>query len=284
MNSLKRAVMIGGALLLLAASGCAHRKNAKAFEKAFEGANGVGIELVKLHTETGGYAVYRNQATGEYFAVNVDKFDRKNGMTYEQFVSIAVPGIDIVNSLQQFSETRSYQVQHTEWVSTGGYWEYDYDTDSDYYVETGYYDTYYTTEYYTYVWYEGNGFRFETGTSASKDLESIAAGAADASKGLLADAISMRYGLSEDRSLQLANLAVAWNKIENSREMTDADKAVFSKEALGADLGQFEKAIESKAKGDQSQYQSLIQKAAKLNGTSPERAEQILSDLFADAS
>lgn len=277
-------ILMLAAVLALGTTGCAHRKNAKAFEKAFESANGVQIEVVKLHTETDGYAVYKNKSTGEYFAVNVDKFDRKNGMTYEQFLQIAIPNVDIVNSLTEKSEIRSYQVSHDEWVSTGGYWDWDEEYEEWDWVETGYWHTYYTTEYYTYYWYEGNGFRFETASSASKDLESIAASTSEASKAGLADAISMRYGLSEERSLKLADLAVAWNKIEGSREMTEADRAVFSKEALGASVTDFEKALEKKAKGNPSDYKSLIQKAANQNSTSPEQAEKILNDLFSDAA
>jgi hypothetical protein len=268
------------AVVALGGSSCAHRKDAKAFEKAFEGSTGESISLVKLHTETDGYAVFMKDSTGEFFAANVDKFDRKNNMTYEQFMAIAVPGVDVVSSLTEKSEIRYEAVEHSYWVSTGGDWEWDeYDNEWEW-EESGYWESYTTWEPYTYTWYEGGGFRFETNGNVSKDLETIAAQTSDASKRLLSEAISANYGLSEERSLQLANLAVAWNKLEDSREMTDADKAVFSKEALGASLKDFEKAMEKSAKGDKSDYNALLKKAGETNGVSPEHAEKILTDLF----
>lgn len=266
---------------------CGHRKDAKSFESALEASTGQSYSIAKLDSEKGQYVVYKNDVTGEFVAYNMSKWDRHNMTDYSQYLAAgAVEGVDIIKNL----------VANTEWV-VSGYWEtiynhvtvtweyYDddcecWETGSDYYKEyvgEVYVDT---SSWYTY--YTGSGFRFENTSAKSKDLETIAALKEDVAEKFMSHKFQSEFSLSANRANELAKLAGRYQKIENSRELTSAEKDTFALSALGVSMTQVEAALKSKAEGNDSRFESLLKTAAKVNNTTPEQIGKFFDEMVID--
>jgi hypothetical protein len=95
-------------LLSLFVVACGHQKDAKTFEAALEASSGQNYSIAKLYTETGEYVVYKNEATGQYEAYNMAKWDRKNMTTLGEYLAVATVGTDVVKNL----------LPHREWVDS----------------------------------------------------------------------------------------------------------------------------------------------------------------------
>jgi uncharacterized lipoprotein YehR (DUF1307 family) len=277
-------VLLSLCLLVVA---CGHKKDAKSFEAALEASTGQGHTIAKLYTETGEYVVYRNDVTGEYAAYNMKKWDRKNMTQMSQFTAVAVDGTDIVRNL----------LSHTEWVNSG-YWQDDYDT---YYETYEYWDDYcecwqYETRSYTvyvgsywvdtshwYTYYTGNGFRFDNTSTQSKDLDTIAALKEEVAEKFMAHKLQSEFSLSSSRADELAKLASRYQKLESARELTAGEKDKFALDALGVSMTQVESALKSKAEGNDSRYNDLLNTAAQVNKTTPEQIGKFFNEMVVDA-
>jgi hypothetical protein len=248
---------------------CGHRKDAKTFEKALEAETGQAHSIAKLWTENGEYVVYKNDVTGEYSAYNLKKWDRKEMTTMSQFLVNAVEGTDIVRNL----------LQQQEWVEDG-YWEDVYESYTEYYE---YYDEdcdcYYTDSYtyyeyvgsywvdtsYWYTFYTGGGFRFDNTSTQTKDLEMVAALKEEVAEKFVAHKLSSEFSLSANRASELAKLTLRYQKLENSRELTDDEKNKFAMDALGVSMAKVENALKSKNEGSDNTYKELLKTASEVN-------------------
>lgn len=265
---------------------CGHKKDAKSFEKALE-ANGESYSIVKLDTEKGKYVVYKNDVTGEYVAYNMDKWDRKNMTTVSQYLAAgAVEGVDIVKNL----------LKTTEWIESG-YWESIYDTWTETYeyydedcecweTETEYFSVYVGEQYvdtsHWYTYYTGGGFRFDNTSTQSKDLETIAALKEEVAEKFMSHKFQSEFSLSVNRATELAKLAGRYQKLENSRELTNTEKDTFALSALGVSMTQVEAALKSKAEGNDSRFEALMETAAKVNNTTPEQIGKFFNEMVVD--
>ncbi len=276
-------VLVFMGLLLVA---CGHKKDAESFEKVLEASTGQKHSVAKLYTETGEYVVYRNDVTGEYSAYNMAKWDRKNMSTLSQYMAVAINGTDIVKNL----------LQHTDWVNSGHYesiyntytdtyeyfdegcecWQTETRTDSVYvgerYVDTSHWYTYFT----------GGGFRFDNTSTQSKDLETIAALKEEVAQKFMAYKLKSEFSLSSNRADELAKLAGRYQKLENSRELTTAEKDKFAIDALGVSMTQVESALKQKAQGNESRYTELLNTAAQVNNTTPEQIGKFFSEMVVE--
>jgi hypothetical protein len=246
-------------------------KRAEVFANAISSGTGVTYQLVKSDTETRGYAVFRNSATGEFVAFNMNKYDRNNGgMTYEQFVAVAIPGTDIVNNLRR----------EDRWI-VSGYW-------ADI-TDTRYRDVYYSScdcyrsESYTVVvgqryvdtshwatYYLGGGFLFDTAANASRDLETLAALDESTQKSFVASRLQSDFSLSATRADELANVVYRYQRLESRRALTESEKSVFTTEAFGLRNAEIESALRAKAEGRDASYRAMLRRAAETNNTTPE--------------
>lgn len=260
------------------------KKEAKSLEKAIETSTGQLHTIVKMDTEQGDYVVYKNEATGEYVAYNMAKWDRESMSTMEQYAAAgAVDGIDIVRNL----------ASNTVWVNSG-YWDSVYHTwteTNEYYdhmcdcyeTETITHSEYVgerwvdTSHYYTY--YTGGGFSFENTSSASKDLETIAALKDEAAEAFMAHRLQSELQLSSNRAAELAKLANRYQKLENARELTGSEKDKFAMDALGVSMTQVEAAMKAKAEGKEARYEELLKTAAEVNSTSPESIGKFFEEM-----
>ncbi len=129
------------------------------------------------------------------------------------------------------------------------------------------------------VYADANGYLYERSSAGSKDLEKVAAFAEAAAVAQTSEKLVSQFGLSEERGLQVAKLLNNFSKISKNRAVTTADANSFSKELLGADFSSLQTAIEAGQVGDSSKMNSLIEKAAVVNGVSPEHMSEIISEI-----
>ncbi len=149
------------------------------------------------------------------------------------------------------------------------------------------YDLDYFTDYSKPVDYIGNnnwmdydGFIYEEGVTPKKDLEKIAANLEKLKVESMGESFSERFGLSEERGLQVANLVNNWKKVSSTRSLTEADADSFSKKLLGFNLNAGIKAMEELKEGNSKSLESLVATAAKTNGVTPEQMNEIMTDFM----
>lgn len=264
--------------LMLFAVACGHKKDAKSFERALEGQSGQPHSIVKLYTQVGDYVVYKNDVTGEYLAFNMKSWDRETMTTVEQFMAVAGPN-DVVRNL---SASR-------EWVESG-YWQDVYIYDEDYvydsYCDCWQWETeqiyagqeWVDTSHYSWFYY-GGGFRFDNTSTMSRDLDTIAALKEEVAEKMIAMKLQGEFSLSNDRASELAKLANRYQKLESARELTAGEKDKFAMDALGVSMTQVEKALKSRAQGNEASYESLLQTAAQVNSTTPEQIGRFFEEM-----
>ena len=274
------------AMMLIMTVACGHKKDAKTFEAALEAQTGHQWSVAKLQTETGNFVVYKDETTGLYHAYNMDKWDRKNMSTTDQYFANAVKGVDYIVNVGRTDE----------WVESGyyqdvyeTYYSYDeyYDEDCDcYYTEETSYSVYVGTEWvdtsHWYTYYTGGGFRFDNTSGQSKDLETIAALEEEVAEKVMAYKFSSEFSMSANRAQELAKLANRYQKLENTRELTSTEKDQFALEALGVSFAQVENALKAKAQGNEAKYDDLLAKASEVNKTTPEQIGKFFDELIID--
>jgi hypothetical protein len=117
---------------------------------------------------------------------------------------------------------------------------------------------------------ERNLWVFENTGSSNKDLEKMGSKVESIQTEGLQDAL-MYFGLSEEKSENMAKLAIAYNKITVKRSLNDWEKDRFSNALLGMSFNKATRTVVEEGKG------ALIDKAVKLHNISPEAVEEILN-------
>jgi len=92
--------------------------------------------------------------------------------------------------------------------------------------------------------------------------------------------LTAKFGLSEERALQVAKLNTSWTKLSKSRALTDADAEAFSKELTGVSITAMNNAMKAMKEGSASEMNAVLEKAAEVNGTTTENMSEIMSALF----
>ena len=248
----------------------------------------------------GNWSVVKDESTGEYYAVNVEAYEN-SGMSAEAFFNANKgPGSDLVvniNNITSHDETRlgyTYETQYIEhedreYISEDEAWEYGYDGYD--YLQDSYYLSYYWDEevtvevpYYYDVTindYHGtNGMVFEEGNSDKKDLEKIAAEMEGQEVSEVAENLVAKFGLSEERAQTVAKLQNAYTKISLKRSLTQKDQDTLTKQLVGTDYASAQSALEDHLSGDSAKMDELLEKAAEINGTTPEHMTEILGDVL----
>ena len=124
-----------------------------------------------------------------------------------------------------------------------------------------------------------SGLLFEETGASSKDLEKVAALKQEMIVQKSAKKIEASFGLSADRSREVARLAVQLKQTPKA-SMTDADYDAFAKELLGSSITQLKSAVTKKMQGDSQAMDSLVAEAAEINGVGPEHMNKIINGLF----
>jgi hypothetical protein len=121
---------------------------------------------------------------------------------------------------------------------------------------------------------------FEKTSGSAKDMDKAAALAESFQVEQTAANLSAEFGLSEERSLKVAKLAASWEKLSKSRALTNADADAFSYELTGVSIDDMENAEKAMMSGSMTELNSVIAKAAEVNGTSSENMSAIMMKLF----
>jgi hypothetical protein len=114
----------------------------------------------------------------------------------------------------------------------------------------------------------------------AKDLEKVAAFKETYKMKKMQDLLTYDFGLSEKRSEGVAKLVLNWKKVSKGRAMSNADADAFSKSLIGVNINEAVEAFKKSAEGDAASLEVLINKAAKVNGTSPENMKGLLNNLL----
>ncbi|OFZ11393.1 MAG: hypothetical protein A2Z20_07665 [Bdellovibrionales bacterium RBG_16_40_8] len=211
------------------------------------------------------------------------------GLTHSEVAAMFVSDLN-ATGLYNVSIAKTYTEQ------AGYIVIYDYDLNEYDAVEISYFDPYYDNaatflEYDTgsiydltplygnryYDWY--TGLTFEKVQSTSKDLEKYAALAQEKVIKSRAENVAAKFGLSVERSKDVVRLAMAWQK-SGGKELAAKDQDSFSKELLGFSISDAKKAVTEKESGNSRPLDSLIEKAALTNETTPENVRQIIDQYF----
>lgn len=96
----------------------------------------------------------------------------------------------------------------------------------------------------------------------------------------MAKQVKGKFGLSAERSLQVAKAANHFRKYATKRALTEEDTNAYASEIVGVSFKQVEKAFDASLKGDLSKMNNIMEKAAEKNGVSPEQMSQIVSKIL----
>ncbi|MFP5384649.1 MAG: hypothetical protein ACLGHN_01125 [Bacteriovoracia bacterium] len=96
----------------------------------------------------------------------------------------------------------------------------------------------------------------------------------------MAKQVKGKFGLSAERSLKVAKAANHFRKFATKRALTAEDTNAYATELVGANFKTIEKAYENTMKGDTTELQNVLDKAAEKNGVSPEKMGEIMAKMF----
>ncbi len=122
----------------------------------------------------------------------------------------------------------------------------------------------------------GNETLFSEAVASIKDVELMGTKVEDQNAVALGEKLSAQYGLSNDRGQAVAKTVAAYNKLASKRSLTPVEKDQFSNSLLGVDYKTAEKGFKG---GDAKEFEALMQRAAKTNGTTPEAVSAIVRDM-----
>jgi hypothetical protein len=118
----------------------------------------------------------------------------------------------------------------------------------------------------------GSSYLLTSDSDSKKDVEQIGSKIESAKVEEVKDTL-VQYGLSAERSAKLSKLLTSYQSVVNKRALNAVEKDQFTKELLGMSFNQA-------AKEMVQDYDGLIEKAAKLNGVSPEAVKDLVSELI----
>jgi hypothetical protein len=111
-----------------------------------------------------------------------------------------------------------------------------------------------------------DGYIYEKTAGSSQDLEKIGAKIEEGNNLQLSEKLVAEYGLSEERSLELAPLIREYQNLEKIKEISDADANAFLGEALGIDVKAAIAELKKSQQGQSNNLQGFIDQAANHNG------------------
>lgn len=121
---------------------------------------------------------------------------------------------------------------------------------------------------------------FSESSITNKDTLKRAAVAEQFVVGQMAGQVKVKFGLSAERSLKIAKAANHFRKFAAKRALTAEDTNAYAEEIMGVNFKAIEKAYANSLKGDASEFQSVLEKAAEKNETSSEKMTEIVTKLF----
>ena len=125
------------------------------------------------------------------------------------------------------------------------------------------------------LYQDAYGYIYSVDSEGTKDLAKMEAIKQGVVLKKSADHIQSQFGLSADRSLAIARLAVYVKNNQDTLTRSQIDSVV--KEISGSSIAELQSAQDKHAQGDDSAVNALISKAAAVNGVGTEHVQQIMS-------
>jgi hypothetical protein len=116
--------------------------------------------------------------------------------------------------------------------------------------------------------------------SGSVDMEKLAALKEKHYLNEMTRQLIARFDLKQGPASRIATIAHQYNRIANGRGLTTEDASRFSKELIGFDMAQVEVAVKKSMKGDSSNLNTLLDQASDKVGTTPEKFNQMITEIF----
>lgn len=116
--------------------------------------------------------------------------------------------------------------------------------------------------------------------SNEKDLEKIGAFQEEFEREQIGELLVAEFGLSEERGTAISKLVQSWEKLANKRQMTAKDANLFASQIIGTDINTATDAYKKHIEGNSQSYESLLDKAASENNTSPEHMAELIEELI----
>ncbi|MEK6624524.1 MAG: hypothetical protein AABY86_06135 [Bdellovibrionota bacterium] len=120
------------------------------------------------------------------------------------------------------------------------------------------------------------------GEQAPRDLERLAALNEQQILAARAERIAAQFGLSTERSVELARIYTVWSKKSSRRTLSPVEQEQFALRTVGTDFTTLRAAAKRANEGDSSLLNQVADRAAILNGTSPEQMREILHNMLVD--
>ena len=116
--------------------------------------------------------------------------------------------------------------------------------------------------------------------SSTVDMEKLATIKEQYYLGQMGQQLQARFGLSAERSKEIAVVAHQFNKLAGTRELTDKDADAFAISVIGHNLKDIENAVKKSAKGESEVLNEMLSDIAEHNKTTPENVNSIISTIF----
>ena len=135
----------------------------------------------------------------------------------------------------------------------------------------------YVVEYWTGTEGPPLEVTFEEASSEIKDLEKLGNQIQEKKVQELINNLSA-YGLSDERAASVAKITYSFKKIQNKRSLSDKEMNIYTQKVLGVDYTAGKKALEKHIQGDSADMEAMMERAADMNGTSPEAVTELMGE------
>ena len=131
------------------------------------------------------------------------------------------------------------------------------------------------------LWYgRQDGVLYESKNNSQKDLEKVGRYIEDQKLDGLASRLGADYGLSENRSLEIAKLVSQFKNLKSKRNITNKEMDHFSHKLLGLSYEKVKNALGEYIQGTPENFELLIHNASKINNVDPEHMKEIMGELI----
>lgn len=250
------------------ALGYTHNQLAEKFVKELNYDEDFEVTLAKNSTFQRNYIIIYDPEFDSYDAINIGDYD-------PQIHNAADYYFDSVDSNYFNLDMRPGEYKKEYYTTT----EYEYDYYTGEYLGTyevlHSYDVWVPEKYYD----RGADLIFEKTTATPKDLAKIAAIKEVVAMERQAKFLSSQFGLSLERSQEVARLTTHWKKA-SLKGMTANEQDHFATELLGFSISQGKQAVSEAIVGNGKSLSDLVSKAANTNGITPEHAQKLMTKIF----
>lgn len=225
-----------------------HNELADRFVANLNSRGEIQVTMARRSTDRSDFIVVYEVSSDQYIAINIDEYTPDQDATayYQANRSRFFYDLDVVPGYSYYDSYYSYTCEcYLERLVS---------------VPTKYRD-------------RRSGFVFEKIQESPKDLEKLAALKEAAEVTQTAETLQVDFGLSAERSQEIAQLTKEWQKA-GGKDLSVAEQDAFAAEVLGFTISE----AMASFKGESSvTIDELIEKAALTNGTSPEHMKEIVS-------